>query len=581
MNETIKKRIQDHLVFIYDAEVAKSVAKKLTKQLTEFSEQHPELTQSINPNQRVTEADSILITYGDQIQEPDKPPLNSLAEVLANHLTGIISAVHILPFYPYSSDDGFSVMDYKAINPGWGDWDDVALIDQNFRLMFDAVINHVSAQGVWFEDFLKGDPKYASYFIVADPNTDLSSVTRPRTTPLLTPFETANGTKHVWTTFSADQVDINYENPDVLLAIIDVLLFYVSNGAQFIRLDAIAYMWKEIGTSSIHLPQVHRIIQLFRTVLNGVAPNVMLITETNVPHQENISYFGNGENEAQMVYNFSLPPLILHTFHTGNASVMQKWAENLEDLPDTATFFNFIASHDGIGVRPAEGLLTLSEIQNLADKTLAHGGRVSYKTNSDGSQSPYELNITLFDALSDPNSDEAVELQVNRFIASQAIMLAMAGVPGIYVHSLFGSANDYVGMEETGRARTINRQKWLRGEVEAVLANPKSRSNQVFQRYVELLKTRASNPAFHPNGSQQIINGNPAFFSLMRTSPSGQERVLCLHNVTDQAQFFEADLSHLLQSDGARDLFTDKMVIFEGGVIRTTVEPYGVKWLAG
>ncbi|MCB0167323.1 MAG: sugar phosphorylase [Anaerolineae bacterium] len=580
MNETINKQIQDHLNFIYGPETAKSVAVKLIKQLTDFSNRQPDLAQPVNPNDRVTQADAILITYGDQIQEPNKPPLCSLAEVLETHLKGAISSVHILPFYPYSSDDGFSVKDYKAINPGWGDWPDVVRLGQNFRLMFDAVINHVSAQGVWFEKFLNGDPQYTDYFIVIDPSIDLSSVTRPRTTPLLTPFETPTGVKHVWTTFSADQVDINYANPDVLLAIIDVLLFYVSQGAEFIRLDAIAYMWKEIGTTCIHLPQVHRIIQLFRTVLDGVAPNVMLITETNVPHLENISYFGNGENEAQMVYNFSLPPLILHTFQTGNATVMQKWAENLEDLPDTATFFNFIASHDGIGVRPVEGLLTTSEVQGLGDKTLAHGGRVSYKTNSDGSQSPYELNITLFDALSDPQSDEPVELQVNRFMASQAIMLAMAGVPGIYVHSLFGSANDYAGMAETGRARTINRQKWLRGELEAVLANPASRSHQVFQRYVQLLKTRASSPAFHPNGSQQIIGGNPAFFNLMRTSLDGLERVLCLHNVTDHAQFLEIDLSHLLQSDGATDLFTGRMVILEGGVLRMTIEPYGVRWLA-
>lgn len=580
MNETIKKQIQDHLNFIYGPEMAKSVTDRLIKQLTDFSSRQPDLAQPVDPNDRVTQADAILITYGDQIQEPDKPSLRSLAEVLEAHLKGVISSVHILPFYPYSSDDGFSVMDYKAINPGWGDWPDVALLGQNFRLMFDAVINHVSAQGVWFEKFINGDPQYADYFIVVDPSTDLSSVTRPRTTPLLTPFETATGVKYVWTTFSADQVDINYENPDVLLAIIDVLLFYVSQGAEFIRLDAIAYMWKEIGSTCIHLPQVHRIIQLFRTVLDGVAPKVMLITETNVPHLENISYFGNGENEAQMVYNFSLPPLILHTFQTGDATVMQKWAANLEDLPDTVTFFNFIASHDGIGVRPVEGLLTTAEVQALGDKTLAHGGRVSYKTNTDGSQSPYELNITLFDALSDPNRDEPVELQISRFITSQAIMLAMAGVPGIYIHSLFGSANDYVGMAETGRARTINRQKWLRGELEAVLANPASRSLQVFQRYVQLLKTRASSPAFHPNGSQQIIGGNPAFFNLMRTSLDGQERVLCLHNVTDHAQFLEIDLSHLLQSDGASDLFTGRMVILEGGVLRMTIEPYGVRWLA-
>ncbi len=577
----LEKQIQDHLSFIYGVEAAAPIFEQLKGRLAEFRRNHPELDQAINPSQRVTEADSVLITYGDQIQEPNLPTLRSLAQLLAAELTGIISSVHILPFYPYSSDDGFSVIDYTTINAGWGSWADVALLREKFRLMVDAVINHVSAQSAWFQGFLQGDPKYADYFVVVDPATDLSGVTRPRTSPLLTPFETAGGTKHVWTTFSADQIDLNYENPQVLLEIIDVLLHYVSQGAEFIRLDAIAYMWKEIGTSCIHLPRTHRIIQLFRTVLDAVAPNVILITETNVPHAENISYFGDGRNEAQMVYQFSLPPLILHTFHTADATIMQQWAIGLEKLPETATFFNFIASHDGIGVRPAEGLLTAAQIQALADKTLAHGGHVSYKSNPDGSQSAYELNITLFDALSDPNGDEAVDLQIDRFMASQAIMLAMVGLPGIYVHSLFGSSNDYIGFEETGRARSINRQKWLRGEVEAVLANPNARSYKVFRRYVNLLKARAAHRAFHPNGDQHVLTGQPALFSLLRTSPDGHERVLCIHNISAQPQRFQANLSKLSLPAKVRDVLSDD--VFETGdqTLELMLKPYQVKWLAG
>jgi sucrose phosphorylase len=570
----------EHLTFVYGPDIAGTVLGKLKKRLADFQKNHPDLNQPLAPNDRVTEADSILITYGDQIQEPAKAPLRSLAEVLDQHFKGVISSVHLLPFYPYSSDDGFAVIDYKAINPGWGDWDDVAAISQNFRLMFDAVINHVSAASAWFQGFLQGEKKYAGYFIVVEPGTDLSSITRPRTSPLLTPFDTSSGAQHVWTTFSADQIDLNYKNPEVLLEIVDVLLFYVHHGAEFIRLDAIAYMWKEIGTTSLHLPPVHRLIQLFRSILDEVAPNVLLITETNVPHHENISYFGDGANEAQLVYNFSLPPLMLHTFHTGDATAMQEWAANLEELPETATFFNFIASHDGIGVRPAEGLLATEDIQRLADKALVHGGQVSYKTNRDGSKSPYELNITLFDALSDPNAGEPIELQIDRFMASQAIMLAMAGVPGIYIHSLFGSHNDQVGMAETGHARTINRQKWLRGELEAVLANPDSSSNKIFQRYAALLRIRSSQPAFHPNGDQQVISDNPAFMALVRISPDRQAYVICVHNVTAAAQFFEADLSSLVQTDSVRDLLTERQVLLEGGVLRLTVEPYGVKWLA-
>jgi sucrose phosphorylase len=581
-DDSLENQIQEHLTFVYGSEIAASVFEPLKARLDDFCQQHPELSTPVDPNRRVTEADAILITYGDQVVEPDRPALRSLAEVLDIYLEGAISTVHLLPFYPSSSDDGFSVIDYKAINPDWGDWADVARIGQKFRLMFDAVINHISAQSAWFQGFVRGDSQYADYFITADPATDLSGVTRPRTSPLLTPVETPGGTQYVWTTFSADQIDLNYESPRLLLDIIDVLLFYVARGAHFIRLDAIAYMWKKIGTACIHLPQTHRLIQLFRTILDMVAPNVMLITETNVPHQENISYFGDGRNEAQMVYQFSLAPLILHTFHTGDATILQRWAASLDDLPETATFFNFTASHDGIGVRPAEDILSPTEFQYLADKTVAHGGHVGYKTNPDGSQSAYELNITLFDALSDPGSHESEDRQIDRFIASQAIMLALAGLPGIYVHSLFGSHNDHVGVEETGRARSINRQKWLRAEIEAVLTNPNSYANKIFRRYVALLKARAAHKAFHPNGRQRVLTGNPALFCLLRISPDGRQRVLCLHNISVQPQQIVLDLASLALMGDLRDVVSGELITStEGHSLRLTLAAYEVRWVAG
>ncbi len=412
---------------------------------------------------------SILITYGDQLHDADQPPLRTLAEFCDTHLRGVVDGIHLLPFYPYSSDDGFSVIDYKQVNPALGTWDDVARVGQHFHLMFDGVINHISAQSEWFKAFLRDDPKYRDYFIVVEGDPDLSQVVRPRALPLLTEFTTPSGVKKVWTTFSADQIDLNYANPDVLLDIIDVLLFYVAHGAELIRLDAIAYLWKEIGTSCLHLPQTHRVIQLLRAILDEVAPHVALITETNVPHQDNLSYFGDGHNEAQLVYNFALPPLTLHTFHTGDASALTQWAASLTLPSDETTFFNFLASHDGIGLNPARGILRDDEITALVDRVVAHGGRVSYKSNPDGSTTPYELNINYFDALSDPNSSEPLALQIDRFVAAHAIMLALSGVPGIYFHSLFGSRGWPEGVTITGQNRTINRQKFDRAEVEREL----------------------------------------------------------------------------------------------------------------
>lgn len=491
---------------------------------------------SLPSNSALSERDSLLITYGDQARAPGQPHLQTLAELSETHLRGVLNGIHILPFYPWSSDDGFSVKDYRAIDPPLGGWPQVERLGQSFRLMFDGVINHASAQGGWFQAFLRDEAPYRDYFVTVEGDPDLSQVVRPRALPLLTEFQTARGPRRVWTTFSADQVDLDFRNPDVLLEIFDILLMYAQRGAHFLRLDAIAYLWKEIGTPCIHLPQTHAVIQLLRAVFDEIAPHVRLITETNVPHAENITYFGDGTNEAQLVYNFALPPLTLHTFRAGDASILSEWAASLHLPSGQVTFFNFLASHDGIGLNPARGILPPADIESLVTQTRLHGGLVSYKHNPDGSQSPYEMNINYFDALSNPAGGEPLETQIDRFLAAQAIMLALRGVPGIYFHSLFGSRSWNEGVTLTGHNRTINRQKLERTALEAELADPHSLRARVFTRYRNLLQKRASSPAFHPHGGQEILDFGPAMFALQRVSPDGSQSMLCLHNVTSQPQ---------------------------------------------
>jgi sucrose phosphorylase len=513
----------------------------------------------------------MLITYADMVSEAGIPPLVTLNDFLTVHLKDVISAIHILPFFPYSSDDGFSVIDYRQVDPQLGTWDEIRRLQQHFRLMFDGVINHVSAQSQWFQSFLRGDPAYRDWFIVIEGNPDLSEVVRPRTLPLLTRVETPYGEKAVWTTFSADQIDLNYHNPDVLLEIIDTLLFYVSQGAEFVRLDAIAYLWKEIGTSCIHLPQTHSIIRLLRAILDRVAPHVKLITETNVPHLDNISYFGDGFNEAQLVYNFALPPLVLYTLQSGNAHVLSEWVASLSLPSDRVTFFNFLASHDGIGINPVRGILTTSEIETIVAHAMECGGAVSYKRNPDGSQSPYELNINYFDALSNPAEQEPVQTQVDRFMVAQAVMLALVGLPGIYFHSLFGSRGWPDGIHLTGHNRAINRQRLRRTTLESELRDPHTLRHQVFSRYKHLLKTRASCRAFHPYGTQQVLDCGQTIFALLRTSPTG-ERVLCLHNVTNQHQSVHPPDEFAVLSDL---LAQPKEQI----VLPVELAPYQARWL--
>lgn len=526
-----------------------------------------------------TERDAILITYGDQLLRPDEAPLATLSNFLKGAAADVINTVHLLPFFPFSSDDGFSVIDYTAVNPALGTWDHIRGLRSTFRLMFDAVLNHVSAKSAWFRAFLRGQAPYDGYFIAVDPATDLSMVRRPRTLPLLTAFDTARGDQYVWTTFSADQIDLNFANPDVLLDIVRILLFYVQQGAELIRLDAIAYLWKIIGTSCIHLEETHLVVQVLRDVLDAVAPSVQLITETNVPHAENVSYFGDGTNEAQMVYQFALPPLILHTLHTGDARALSAWAAALERPGDAASYFNFTASHDGIGVTPVRGILPDADIAALVALAEDHGGYVSYKQNSDGSSSPYELNISYFDAVTHPDvTAREPALAVRRFVCSQAIMLAMMGVPGIYFHSLVGSRNWRAGAEATGRHRTINREKLDIARLVRELNDPAPDNIRrlVFQAYRGLLQARQSAPAFHPLSAQSVLELGDGLFGLERTSPDGAHRLLALYNVSGTQRTARLAVK---QAPEWRDLLTGSRHVAHEGRLGVTLAPYQVAWL--
>jgi len=567
-----------HLKFLYGEPQAVLLLPRVEQMIAEYRTRIPARSGEL------TERDSLLITYGDQVQKQNERSLQTLNAFCEKYLTDVIGGIHILPFYPWTSDDGFSVTDYREIDPNLGTWDDLSALQSHFRLMFDGVINHISSQSGWFQAYLHDDLHYSPYFITVEGDPDLSQVVRPRALPLLTKVNTPTGEKKVWTTFSEDQIDLNYKNPEVLLEILDVMLMYVERGATFIRLDAIAYMWKEIGTSCIHLPQTHHIIQFLRAAMDEVAPQVHFITETNVPHVDNISYFGDGSNEAQLVYNFALPPLTLHTFHTGDARILSTWAKTLTLPSDKTTFFNFLASHDGVGLNPARGILSNADIDSLVEKTLAHGGLISYKNNPDGTQSPYEMNVNYFDALSNPAlleaassppgtaagaTHETFDLQVDRFIAAQAIMLSLIGVPGIYFHSLFGSRGWLEGVKQTGRNRTINREKCQFNELQNQLADETTLRYKVFTRYAALLKVRSSTPAFHPHGKQNILDLHSSVFAVERISPDEKSHVLCLHNASGET------VSFLTPYISATDLLIDQPI----HISTISLKPYQVLWL--
>ncbi|HDS2772965.1 TPA: sugar phosphorylase [Enterobacter bugandensis] len=485
------------------------------------------------------EKDVVLITYADQFSAKGEKALPVFTRFYNEWLARTFSHVHLLPFYPWSSDDGFSVIDYHNVAPETGTWQDVADLKQSASLMFDFVCNHMSAKSEWFANYLAQKPGYEDFFIAVDPETDLSAVTRPRALPLLTPFTLHDGSvRHLWTTFSDDQIDLNFASPQVLIAMVDVLLHYLAEGARYIRLDAVGFMWKIPGTSCIHLEQTHCLIQLFRAITEAVAPGTVIITETNVPHKDNISYFGDGENEAQMVYQFSLPPLVLHAVHRQDVNALCQWARSLA-LPSTkTTWFNFLASHDGIGLNPLRGILPESEILALVEKLQQEGALVNWKNNPDGTRSPYEINVTYLDALSAQNSSD--DERIARFILAHAVLLSFPGVPAVYIQSILGSRNDYEGVERLGYNRAINRKKYTAGQVDLELNNKNSIRHKIYSRLSEFIAIRRGESAFHPDAQAFFESLDEQILKIVRVAKNG-ERITALFNFSNNVHTVYGD----------------------------------------
>ena len=570
--ENLLVRIGTHLTAIYGEDDYTDLTKRLVSAMR--IDEH--FYQPVPYTSHWDERDIALITYGDSVRKEGENPLATLSSFVDMHLSAIVSIVHILPFFPWTSDDGFAISDYEKVNPELGDWSDVESLAARYRVMSDLVINHCSASHEWFEQFQRGEKPGSEYFVEVIPAADLSLVTRPRITPLRRPTETAGGMKHVWCTFGHDQIDLNFRSTDLLLEMVGIIRAQLDHGISIFRLDAVAFLWKEIGTNCINLPQTHEIIRLFRTLIEHVKPNAVIITETNIPNQENLSYFGN-MNEAHSIYNFSLPPLLLHAMVSGTSKYLKSWLMGMPAAQPGTAYFNFIASHDGIGLRPAEGLLAEAEIASLVDTMRSFGGRVSSRALPDGSSRPYEINIALYDAMQG-TSDGPDELGEDRFIAAHAILLALEGIPAFYIHSLLGTRNDYTKADASGIHRHLNRHQWESGELDAALTDPKNPHARVLTRLAELIAIRREQTALHPNATQFTLHLGDELFAFWRQSMDRKQNIFCLHNITKNPVQISLSSVNLVATEDWIDLMTGEEL--PKGVATLDFKPYQCVWLA-
>ncbi len=572
----LRERVQRHLDAIYHQNPLGANLEGLADELLELMDLDDSME---SPEQYINhwdQRDAIVITYGDSVLCEGERPLQTLKRFLDAYTGDELGGVHILPFYPWSSDDGFAVLDYSSVNEALGNWDDIEAIGRDYQLMADLVINHCSGRSLWFDNFIKGRSPGQGYFYTASPEDDLSQVVRPRTSELLREVQTEEGTQYVWCTFSHDQVDLDFRNPEVLKQFVSIVRQYMDHGVKIFRLDAVAFLWKIPGTTCLNLEETHEIVRLMRTLVEHVDPEALLITETNIPNRENLSYFGNA-NEAHCVYNFSLPPLLVNALVTGDCTYLKHWMMSMPPAQNGTAYFNFIASHDGIGLRPAEGLLSEEELATLVATMEHFGGNVSYRALENGERKPYEINISLFDALQGTVSGPDT-WAVDRFVCVHAIMLGLEGIPGIYIHSLVGTRNDYDRVENAGHYRAINRHQWDYDALTALLAQPESSHSQVFNRIKDLLAIRRRQAAFHPNATQFTLHLGNSLFGFWRQSMDRRQSIFCITNVTAQVQPMALEAINLIDTQEWTDLISKEAFVSRDQVVE--LQPYQTLWIS-
>ncbi len=565
-----QKTIRSKLDNIYKIFLSKKdidyFEKEIVQIIKQFNKKNPKKKKSIS------EKTTLVICYGDSVYSEKNKSIRVFKNFFQKKLKNYFNTIHFLPFYPSSSDSGFAVKDHYKIDSKLGNWFDIKSFSKKSDIMADMVINHSSARGLWFKNFLKAKRPGKDYFLTIDSKFNTSKVVRPRDHKLLKKIDIFNKTDYLWRTFSPDQLDLNFKNPAVLLRFIKIMINLINHGVTIFRLDAIAYLWKESGTKCINLNKTHEIIKLLRVISGLLNTQTLIVTETNLPEKENLSYFGKND-EANWIYNFSLPPLLIHAFLFENNSYLYNWSKKLPRSKNGNCYLNFIASHDGIGMRPTEGLLSSKALKDFLFRLKKNGSKFSYRKIQNKSKKIYEANITVFDALKKTNYDNG-KFSFERYISAHSIMIAFEGVPAIYFNSIFGTSNDEAKFVITGNNRDVNRYKWNLKNISNKLNNKDSKEYYFYKKISNLLSIKKKQKAFHPNASRENINLGPKIFCFKRESINKKQTIICITNLSSKIQYLKLSKKFLKYKDllGSKIFFTiDK---------RIKLDPCQTMWLS-
>ncbi len=550
------------------------ICNQLLQILDNFSEKSR--YEEISEDKKWDESFAVLITYADGVYKKGETTLVTLRELLSKYFGSLSKVVHILPFLKSTSDGGFAVSSHKSLEEKFGSWEDLKSISNKHYLMADLVLNHVSSSHPWVQQFIKCQEPGLSNVFSPSQDLDWKNVIRPRSSSLFSQINTEDGQKQVWTTFGPDQIDLNWLNPKMTIEFLNLIITYLSNGIKWLRLDAVGFIWKEPGTTCLHLPKAHSIVKILRILLNDLLKDGVLITETNVPQKENLSYL-LPEDEADMAYNFPLPPLLLEAIISSRADILNSWICEWPELPKTTTLFNFTASHDGVGLRALEGLMNEQRIKDLLINCEKRGGLVSHRRLSNGEDKPYELNISWWSAMEDPGRDSN-RFQYERFLLTQLLVMSLKGVPAFYLPALLASENDIKSFSMTGQRRDLNREKFKSEKLAAVFNNLESNANKNLKYLRHAMDVRAKLPQFHPQSHMECLSKNRADIVALKRG-IGSKAVFTIHNMTENKinyRFIDYEFNKLIKNDlNMQDYLTSNK--YNSNNIE--LDPFQVIWL--
>ncbi len=556
---------------IYSYILNESEIKKLSNKILKLIEKKKR-----KKKYNINEKDILLISYADTIRLKNKKSFLVLKDFLDTYIKKKINIIHILPFYPSTSDGGFAVTDFFKVDNSHGNWSDLRKLSSNYRVMSDIILNHASSKSTWFKRFLENHGVGKDFFLTVDKEFNTRHIVRARSHKLLQKFETKNGNKLVWCTFSRDQVDFNFKNPKVLIAFIKLIIFLSNKGIKLFRFDAVAFIWKRQETNCVNLDQTHAIVRLFRTLLGLIDGESKIITETNLPFRENFSYFGNSD-EAHIIYNFSLAPLIINTLIKGNSAAFRRWSMSMPPAKDNNSYLNFIATHDGIGLRPLEGIIKNKDINILLNTLKRYGSKFTYRRDKNNKRVIYEANISLFDALSGTIKGKD-NYSYHRFYCAHAIMLSFEGIPAFYIHSLFGTRNNISLLKKTGIKRSINRTSYDYKDITEALKNNGSHISKVFNNILNLIEIRKKQIAFHPNATQYTLNLGNNFFGIWRQSVNRKQSIFAIYNITNNMQRLHINKINILNFESWSDLISENKINKKKNYLNFS--PYQCMWIA-